>query len=134
METHFICFLFFSDSIRKVWQCYQLKMNSTGRTWEYQKSHQTAFFLSNLLNSLRMTSTEDDDEVGHFILRFSSSPTSSSPPAAAATTKTTLIDQFLVIHAIAWLVVDEFDLFHLFLVINGLQEFVADRTDFNHDL
>jgi hypothetical protein len=78
-----------------------------------------------------MTSTEDDD-VGHFILRFSSSPTSSSPPAAA--TKTILIDQFLVIHAIAWLVVDEFDLFHLFLVINGLQEFVADRTDFNHDL
>jgi hypothetical protein len=74
-----------------------------------------------------MTSTEDDD-VGHFILRFSSSPTSSSPPAAAAaaatttttTTKTILIDQFLVIHAIAWLVVDEFDLFHLFLVINGL--------------
>jgi hypothetical protein len=81
-----------------------------------------------------MTSTEDDDEVGHFILRFSSSPTSSSPPAAAAATKTILIDQFLVIHAIAWLVVDEFDLFHLFLVINGLQEFVADWTDFNHDL
>jgi hypothetical protein len=83
-----------------------------------------------------MTSTEDDD-VGHFILRFSSSPTSSSPPAAAAAaaaTKTILIDQFLVIHAIAWLVVDEFDLFHLFLVINGLQEFVADWTDFNHDL
>jgi hypothetical protein len=81
-----------------------------------------------------MTSTEDDDEVGHFILRFSSSPTSSSPPAAATTTKTILIDQFLVIHAIAWLVVDEFDLFHLFLVKNGLQKFVADRTDFNHDL
>jgi hypothetical protein len=80
-----------------------------------------------------MTSTEDD-EVGHFILRFSSSPTSSSPPAAAAATKTILIDQFLVIHAIAWLVVDEFDLFHLFLVINGLQKFVADRADFNHDL
>ena len=78
-----------------------------------------------------MTSTEDD-EVGHFILRFSSSPTSSSPPAAAAT-KTILIDQFLVIHAIAWLVVDEFDLFHLFLVINGLQEFVADWADFYHD-
>jgi hypothetical protein len=40
-----------------------------------------------------MTSTEDDDEVGHFILRFSSSPTSSSPPAAATTTtKTILID------------------------------------------
>ena len=51
-----------------------------------------------------------------------------------ATTKTILIDQFLVIHAIAWLVVDEFDLFHLFLVINGLQKFVADRADFNHDL
>ena len=50
------------------------------------------------------------------------------------TTKTILIDQFLVIHAIAWLVVDEFDLFHLFLVINGLQKFVADRADFNHDL
>ena len=89
----------------------------------------------------KMTSTEDDDEVGHFILRFSSSPTSSSPPpppaaaaAAAAATKTILIDQFLVIHAIAWLVVDEFDLLHLFLVINGLQEFVADWTDFNHDL
>jgi hypothetical protein len=88
----------------------------------------------------KMTSTEDDDEVGHFILRFSSSPTSSSPPppaaaaAAATTTKTILIDQFLVIHAIAWLVVDEFDLLHLFLVINGLQEFVADWTDFNHDL
>jgi hypothetical protein len=66
---------------------------------------------------------------------FSSSPTSSSPPpAAAAATKTILIDQFLVIHAIAWLVVDEFDLFHLFLVINGLQKFVADRADFNHDL
>jgi hypothetical protein len=87
-----------------------------------------------------MTSTEDDDEVGHFILRFSSSSTSSSPPpppaaaAAAAATKTILIDQFLVIHAIAWLVVDEFDLFHLFLVINGFQEFVADWTDFNHDL
>lgn len=82
-----------------------------------------------------MTSTEDDDEVGHFILRFSSSPISSSPPAVAArTTKTILIDQFLVIHAIAWLVVDEFDLFHLFLVINGLQKFVADRADFNHDL
>jgi hypothetical protein len=94
-------------------------MNSTGRTWEYQTSYQTAFFLSNLLNSLR----------------FSSSPTSSSPPAAAAAaTKTILIDQFLVIQAIAWLVVDEFDLFHLFLVINGLQKFVADRTDFNHDL
>jgi hypothetical protein len=78
---------------------------------------------------------DDDDEVGLFILRFSSSPTSSSPPpAAAAATKTILIDQFLVIHAIAWLVVDEFDLFHLFLVVNGLQEFVADRTDFNHDL
>ena len=62
-------------------------------------------------------------------------PTSSSPlAAAAATTKTILIDQFLVIHAIAWLVVDEFDLFHLFLVINGLQKFVADRADFNHDL
>jgi hypothetical protein len=92
----------------------------------------------------KMTSTEDDDEVGHFILRFSSSPTSSSPPPPAAavaaatttttTTKTILIDQFLVIHAIAWLVVDEFDLLHLFLVINGLQEFVADWTDFNHDL
>jgi hypothetical protein len=92
----------------------------------------------------KMTSTEDDDEVGHFILRFSSSPTSSSPPppaaaaaaaaAATTTTKTILIDQFLVIHAIAWLVVDEFDLLHLFLVINGLQEFVADWTDFNHDL
>jgi hypothetical protein len=88
----------------------------------------------------KMTSTEDDDdEVGHFILRFYSSPTSSSPPpppaaAAAAATKTILIDQFLVIHAIAWLVVDEFDLLHLFLVINGLQEFVADWTDFNHDL
>ena len=84
----------------------------------------------------KMTSTEDDDEVGHFILRFSSSRTSSSPPpaAAAAATKTILIDQFLVIHAIAWLVVDEFDLLHLFLVINGLQEFVADWTDFNHDL
>jgi hypothetical protein len=82
-----------------------------------------------------MTSTEDDDEVGHFILRFSSSPTSSSPPAAAAAAaKTILIDQFLVIRAIAWLVVDEFDLFHLFLVINGLQKFVADRADFNHDL
>ena len=80
-----------------------------------------------------MTSTEDDDEVGHFILRFSSSPTLSSPPAAAAT-KTILIDQFLVIHAIAWLVFDEFDVFHLFLVINGLQKFVADRADFNHDL
>jgi hypothetical protein len=80
----------------------------------------------------KMTSTDDDD--GHFILRFSSSPTSSSPPAAAATTKTILIDQFLVIHAIAWLVVDEFDLFHLFLVINGLQKFVADRADFNHNL
>jgi len=39
-----------------------------------------------------------------------------------------------VIHAIAWLVVDEFDLFHLFLVINGLQKFVADWADFNHDL
>jgi hypothetical protein len=47
--------------------------------------------------------------------------------------KTILIDQFLVIHALAWLVVDEFDLFHLFLVINGLQEFVADRADLNHD-
>ena len=82
-----------------------------------------------------MTSTEDDDEVGHFILRFSSSPTSSFPPAGAAeATKTILIDQFLVIHAIAWLVVDEFDLFHLLLVINGLQKFVADRADFNHDL
>ena len=83
-----------------------------------------------------MTSTEDDDdEVRLFILRFSSSPTSSSPPpAAAAATKTILIDQFLVIHAIAWLVVDEFDLFHLFLVINGLQKFVADWADFNHDL
>ena len=84
-----------------------------------------------------MTSTDDDDdEVGHFILRFSSSPTSSFPPAAATTTttKTILIDQFLVIHAIAWLVVDEFDLFHLLLVINGLQKFVADRADFNHDL
>lgn len=80
----------------------------------------------------KMTSTDDDDD-GYFILRFSSSPTSSFSPAAAET-KTILIDQFLVIHAIAWLVVDEFDLFHLFLVINGLQEFVADRTDFNHDL
>jgi hypothetical protein len=81
-----------------------------------------------------MTSTQDDEEVGHFILRFSSSPTSSSPPADAAATKTILIDQFLVIHTLAWLVVDEFDLFHLFLVINGLQKFVADRADFNHDL
>ena len=54
--------------------------------------------------------------------------------AATTTTKTILIDQFLVIHAIAWLVVDEFNLFHLFLVINGLQKFVADRADFNHDL
>jgi hypothetical protein len=79
-----------------------------------------------------MTST-DDEEVGHFILRFSSSPSSSSPLAAAAT-KTILIDQFLVIHTLAWLVVDEFDLFHLFLVINGLQEFVADRADLDHDL
>lgn len=79
-----------------------------------------------------MTST-NDEEVGHFILRFSSSPSSPSPPPAAAT-KTILIDQFLVIHAIAWLVVDEFDVFHLFLVINGLQKFVADRADFDHDL
>ena len=113
-------------------------MNSTGRTWEYQTSHQTAFFLSNLLNSLRNDfnrDDDDDDEVGHFILRFSSSPTSSSPPAVSSNNnKTILIDQFLVIHAIAWLVVDEFDLFHLFLVINGLQKFVADRADFNHDL
>ena len=81
-----------------------------------------------------MTRTDDEDEVEHFILRFSSSPSSSSPLPAAVATKIILIDQFLVIHAIAWLVVDEFDLFHLFLVINGLQEFVADRTDFNHDL
>jgi hypothetical protein len=80
-----------------------------------------------------MTST-DDDEAGHFMLRFSYCPSSSSTPSPAAATKTILIDQFLVIHAIAWLVVDEFDLFHLFLVINGLQKFVADRADFYHDL
>ena len=59
-----------------------------------------------------------DDEARHFIIPFSSCPSSSSPPAAV--TKTILIDQFLVIHALAWLVVDELDLFHLFLVINRL--------------
>jgi hypothetical protein len=58
-----------------------------------------------------------DDEAQHFIIPFSSCP-SSSPPAAV--TKTILIDQFLVIHALAWVVVDELDLFHLFLVINRL--------------
>jgi hypothetical protein len=45
-----------------------------------------------------------------------------------------LIDQFLVIHALAWLVVDEPDLFHLFLVLNGLEKFVADRADLDHNL
>jgi hypothetical protein len=64
-----------------------------------------------------------DDEARHFIIPFSSSPSSSSPSSSsprAAVTKTVLIDQFLVIHALAWLVVDELDLFHLFLVINRL--------------
>jgi hypothetical protein len=70
--------------------------------------------------------------LGIFIIPFSPCPCSFSPPVAV--TKTILIDQFLVIHALAWLVADEFDLFHLFLVINGLQEFVADRADLNHDL
>jgi hypothetical protein len=37
-----------------------------------------------------------------------------------------------VIHALAWLVVVEFDLFHLFLVINRLQKFVTDRADILH--
>jgi hypothetical protein len=57
-------------------------------------------------------------ETRHFIIGFPSSPSSSSP--AAAVTKSILVDQFLVIHAPALLVVDEFDLFHLFLVINRL--------------
>jgi hypothetical protein len=32
------------------------------------------------------------------------------------------------------LVAYEFDLFHPFFIINGLQEFVAYRADINHDL
>jgi hypothetical protein len=39
-----------------------------------------------------------------------------------------------MIEALTWLVADEFNVFHPFLVINGLQEFVADRADINHDL
>jgi hypothetical protein len=38
-----------------------------------------------------------------------------------------------MIMAFAWLVTDEFNIFHLFFVINGLKEFVADRADINHD-
>jgi hypothetical protein len=76
--------------------------------------------------------TLSGDEAWHFIiLPFYPCPCSYSPPAAA--TRTILIDQFLVIHALAWLVADEFDLFHLLLVINRLQEFVADRANLNHD-
>jgi len=68
-------------------------MNSTGRTWEYQTFIKLPSFFPICSTHCGMTSTEDDDEVGHFILRFSSSPTSSSPPAAATTTtKTILID------------------------------------------
>jgi hypothetical protein len=58
-----------------------------------------------------------DDATQQFIIPFPSYPYSSSP---APVTKTILVDQFLVIHALAWLVVDELNLFHLFLVINRL--------------
>lgn len=44
-----------------------------------------------------------------------------------------LIDQLFMIKALAWLVTDEFNVFHPFFVINGLKEFVADRADINHD-
>jgi len=39
-----------------------------------------------------------------------------------------------MIQALTWLVADEFNVFHPLLVINGLQEFEADRADINHDL
>jgi hypothetical protein len=39
-----------------------------------------------------------------------------------------------MIQALTWLVADELNGFHPFLVIDGLQEFVADRADINHDL
>ena len=82
---------------------------------EYQTSHQTSLF-SAWSNSLQNASLYA--EALRFIIPFPSYPSPSSPTAAV--TKTILIDQFLVIHALAWLVVDEFDLFHLFLVINRL--------------
>ena len=56
--------------------------------------------------------------LGIFIIAFPSNPSLSSP--AATVTKSILVDQFLVIYTPALLVVDEFDLFHLFLVINRL--------------
>jgi hypothetical protein len=60
-----------------------------------------------------------DDEVRHFIIPFPSYP--SEPSAVAAEeAKTILVDQFLVVHALARLVVYELDLLHLFLVINRL--------------
>jgi hypothetical protein len=59
------------------------------------------------------------DEARHFIIPFPSYP--SEPSAVAAEeAKTILVDQFLVVHALARLVVYELDLLHLFLVINRL--------------
>jgi hypothetical protein len=59
------------------------------------------------------------DEAQHFIIPLRSYP--SEPSAVAAEeAKTILVDQFLVVHALARLVVYELDLLHLFLVINRL--------------
>jgi hypothetical protein len=87
METHFICFLVLYDSMRKIWQCHQLKMNSTGRKLGSIKHLiKLSSFFPICSTHYEMTST-DDEEVGHFIISFSSCPSSSSPPPAAAPTK-----------------------------------------------